>query len=79
MNTDIIAGKWKQLTGSAKQQLAKLTDDDWQYIDGTKEKLVGRIQERYGVARDQAQRQANQWWREQQLDEIDRTATERKP
>lgn len=77
MNKDILAGKWKQLTGTAKQQLAKFTDDDWRYVDGAKEKLVGRIQERYGLAREQAQRQADEWWRAQHLDEVESVDAQR--
>jgi uncharacterized protein YjbJ (UPF0337 family) len=67
MNRDILEGKWKQLKGSAKQQFAKLTDDDWQYVNGAKDKFVGRLQERYGIGRDEAQRQADEWWRAQHL------------
>ena len=74
MNKDILEGKWKQLKGSAKQRFAKLTDDDWQYVNGAKDRLVGRIQERYGIARDDAERQADEWWRAQHLEEA-KTAT----
>ena len=45
MNWDQIEGKWKQLRGSAKQQWAKLTDDDLEYISGNKDRFVGRLQE----------------------------------
>ncbi len=61
MNWDQIEGKWKQMKGSAKQQWGKLTDDDLDYIAGSRDKFVGRIQERYGVAKDEAQKQADQW------------------
>lgn len=61
MNWDQIEGKWKQLKGSAKQQWAKLTDDDLTYINGKKDQLVGRIQERYGITREEAQKQADVW------------------
>ena len=71
MNRDQLEGKWKQLKGTAKQQFAKLTDDDWTYINGEKDKLIGRIQERYGVAREEAQRRTEEWWRTQRFDDVD--------
>lgn len=61
MNKDIIAGNWKQLVGKAKVQWGKLTDDDLARIEGRQDQLVGRIQERYGVARDEAERQVKEW------------------
>jgi uncharacterized protein YjbJ (UPF0337 family) len=61
MNWDQIEGKWKQLTGSAKQQWANLTDDDLQYIAGSKDKLIGKLQERYGLQKEDAQKRANEW------------------
>ena len=61
MNWDQIEGKWKQLKGSAKQQWGKLTDDDLNVIGGQKDKLVGTIQERYGIQKDQAQREVDEW------------------
>ena len=57
MNQDIIKGKWKQLTGQAKVQWNKLTDDDLGIADGHREYLVGKLQERYGWAKDEAERQ----------------------
>ena len=61
MNWDQIEGKWKQSAGVLKQKWGKLTDDDLTVIAGKKDQLVGRIQERYGIARDEAQRQADEW------------------
>ena len=61
MNWDQIEGKWKQFTGSARERWGKLTDDDMQTIVGQKDNLVGRIQERYGVARAEAEKQADEW------------------
>ncbi len=61
MNWDQVEGKWKQLTGSARERWGKLTDDDWQKVTGKKEHLVGRIQERYGIAKDEAEKQADEW------------------
>ena len=61
MNWDQVEGKWKQLKGSAKMQFAKLTDNDLDYIAGKRESLVGKLQERYGFAKDEAQRKADEW------------------
>lgn len=57
MNKDILKGKWKQATGEVKSRWGKLTDDDIQTLDGEREKLVGKLQERYGLARDAAEKQ----------------------
>jgi uncharacterized protein YjbJ (UPF0337 family) len=65
MNWDQIEGKWKQLRGSARQQWAKLTDDDLEYIAGNRDRFVGRLQERYGIAKEEAQRQSDEWLRAQ--------------
>ena len=61
MNWNQIEGKWKQLKGSAKQQWGKLTDDDLVYIAGHHESLIGKLQERYGWAKEEAQRKADEW------------------
>ncbi len=57
MNWDQIQGKWKQMKGSVRQKWAKLTDDDLEYIAGNREHFAGRLQERYGIAREEAERQ----------------------
>jgi len=57
MNTDIIKGKWKQLNGRIKQQWGKLTDDDLTVLEGSREYLAGKVQERYGVTKDIAEQQ----------------------
>ena len=61
MNWDRIEGNWKQLTGKAKQQWGKLTDDDVDIIAGRRDELAGKIQERYGVAKDVADKQVSDW------------------
>jgi uncharacterized protein YjbJ (UPF0337 family) len=61
MNWDQLEGKWKQYAGSARAHWGQLTDDDWKTITGKKDQLVGRIQERYGIAKEEAEKQANQW------------------
>ena len=65
MNADQIAGKWKQLKGTAKQQWGKLTDDDLEYIAGKSENLVGKLQERYGIEKEEAQKRADAWMKAQ--------------
>jgi len=55
MNADIFKGKWGQMKGDVKQWWGKLTDDDLTYIEGSWDKLVGKIQERYGYTREQAE------------------------
>jgi len=61
MNSDQLQGKWKQIKGSVKERWGKLTDDDLNVIDGRQEQLIGRIQERYGIAKEAAQQQVNEW------------------
>ncbi len=61
MNWDQIEGKWKQLTGSVRERWGKLTDDDLTTAGGKKDKLVGRIQERYGIEREEAEKQVNEF------------------
>lgn len=81
MNWDRIEGKWKQMTGSVKTRWGKLTDDDIHTIGGQRDQLVGRIQERYGIAKDEAQNQVDEWSRTYESDneyERDRVANERK-
>lgn len=61
MNKDRIAGQWKQLRGRMKQQWGKLTDDDFSVADGNTDYLVGKVQERYGIARDEAEAQVREF------------------
>ena len=56
-----IAGNWKQFKGEVRKQWGKLTDDDMEQIRGERDKLVGRIQERYGIAQEEAARQIDEW------------------
>ena len=60
---DKVAGKWKQLSGDIRTKWGNLTDDDLMQISGQREKLVGKIQERYGIAKDEADRQVDEWSR----------------
>ena len=61
MNNDRVEGKWKQMKGSLKSRWGKLTDDDLDVIEGQKDQLVGKVQERYGIAKDEAQKQVDEW------------------
>ena len=61
MNWDQMEGKWKQAKGTVKQKWGKLTDDDLDVIAGSRDKLVGRIQERYGIAKDAAEKEVDTW------------------
>ena len=63
MNWVRIEGEWNQVKGSAKEQWGKLTDDDLEQIAGKKDKLVGLLQERYGIAREEAEKQLDEWTR----------------
>lgn len=59
MNEDRIAGQWKQLAGKVKARWGRLTNDDLQVNEGNEQYLAGKLQERYGVARDEAKKQVN--------------------
>ncbi len=63
MNIEELKGKWTQLKGEAKVQWGKLTDDDLDQIEGNAQKLAGRIQERYGYEKEQAQREVDEFLR----------------
>jgi len=63
MNWDTIKGQWKQFSGQVKEKWGKLTDDDLKVIGGKKDQLVGKIQERYGYAKDQAEREVDDFSR----------------
>jgi len=52
-----MKGKWKQFVGKAKEKWGRLTKDDWQVVEGKRDQLVGKIQESYGITRDEAERQ----------------------
>jgi uncharacterized protein YjbJ (UPF0337 family) len=57
MNSDQLKGDWKQLAGKVKSKWGKLTDDDMTVVEGKREELTGRIQERYGCAKEQAEKE----------------------
>jgi uncharacterized protein YjbJ (UPF0337 family) len=67
MNWDQIEGKWHQTKGAAKQQWGKLTDDDLEYVAGHRESLIGKLEERYGYAKEEAQKRADEWIKSMQM------------
>jgi len=58
---DRVQGNWKQFKGEVKEQWGKLTDDELDQIEGKRDKLIGRLQERYGIAKAEAERQVSSW------------------
>jgi uncharacterized protein YjbJ (UPF0337 family) len=64
MNWDRIEGNWKQFRGRVQQQWGKLTNDDLDTVEGRRTELVGKIQERYGIAKDEAEKQVDTWMRD---------------
>jgi uncharacterized protein YjbJ (UPF0337 family) len=69
MNTDQMSGKWKQMKGAARQHWGKLTDDDLEVIAGKRDALVGKLQERYGMAKEEAQKKTDEWLKSYQVTE----------
>jgi uncharacterized protein YjbJ (UPF0337 family) len=78
MNWTQIEGKWEQLKGDVKAEWAKLTDDDLAFVSGQREKLVGKLQERYGIIREKAQKDVDAWF-EKVGARIDRVGQPRHP
>ena len=61
MNWDRIEGDWKQITGKVKEKWGKLTDDDLTQAAGKRDQLAGKLQNRYGIAKDEAEKQVDEW------------------
>ncbi len=61
MNWDQIEGNWKQFKGAARQKWGKLTDDQWDQVAGKRTELAGKIQEAYGMGKEQAEREIETW------------------
>ena len=66
MKWDDIKTQWMQLKGSAKQRWGKFTDDDLDYVDGTRDRLVSRLQQKYGMTETEAERQADEGFKTHQ-------------
>lgn len=67
MNWDRIQGNWKQFKGVVKEQWGELTDDELEVIAGHKDQLAGKLQEHYGLSREEAERQVSDWQQQQQF------------
>ena len=65
MDWNRVEGNWKQVKGMVKAKWGKLTDDDLTLINGRRDQLEGKIQERYGLAKDQAKKEIYDWYRTQ--------------
>lgn len=61
MNQETMKGKWNQLKGDVKKKWGNLTDDDLNQVEGDRDKLVGKIQERYGKSKEEAEREISTW------------------
>ncbi|MGA3039812.1 MAG: CsbD family protein [Bryobacteraceae bacterium] len=75
MNSNELEGKWNQLKGTVRERFGKLTDDDIQVIAGRKDQFVGKLQERYGIARAQAEKELDTWLQSQHETGTPRTRT----
>jgi uncharacterized protein YjbJ (UPF0337 family) len=65
VNEDILKGKWKQIRGEAQKKWGKLTDDDLDKINGDRKIFLGRLQEKYGVAQEDAETMLDEFERDQ--------------
>jgi len=65
MNWNEVEGKWNQMKGTVREKFGKLTDDDLQVIAGKKDQFLGKLQERYGISREQAQKDLDNWLQSQ--------------
>jgi uncharacterized protein YjbJ (UPF0337 family) len=63
MNEDQIKGSWNEFKGKVKEQWGKLTDDDLLQIEGDQDQLIGQVQRRYGIAREEAEKQVRDFMR----------------
>lgn len=70
MNKDTLKGKWKQMVGSAKEAFGDFTDDELMEMEGDRDKFVGKVQERYGIAKDEAERRVDDFFNKNQKDDI---------
>lgn len=66
MNKDIFEGKWEQFKGEVQKKWGKLTNDDLDVINGNRKKLAGKIQEKYGVTKEEAEKQIEAYDKDQE-------------
>lgn len=74
MNRDILKGKWSQMKGSVRSKWGKITDNDMTEIQGEAEKMIGKLQERYGYNREQAEKEFDEFMKTQDTQQPRRTA-----
>lgn len=65
MNWDIIQGKWKQIKGNVREKWGELTDDEYDQIAGNKDQLAGKLQEKYGWTKNEAERNIDDFFKDQ--------------
>lgn len=63
MNSNVLEGKWEQVKGSVQKAWGELTNDDLDQINGDRQKLAGKLQERYGYAQDEAEKKIDEFSR----------------
>jgi uncharacterized protein YjbJ (UPF0337 family) len=68
MTNQLAAGVWNQIKGKAKERWGKLSDDDLKQLEGRAEQLAGKLQQRYGLAREEAERQAREFRKQMNWD-----------
>lgn len=61
MNWESVEGNWKEFKGRVREQWGRLTNDEVDVIEGRRDRLVGKLQEHYGIAREEAERQVREW------------------
>lgn len=69
MNNDQIKGNWKQLKGEARKRWGKLTDDDLDVVAGERDKLIGKVQERHGLVREEAEKEVDEFYQSSDPDQ----------
>jgi uncharacterized protein YjbJ (UPF0337 family) len=77
MNWAQAEGKWKQYSGKVKEKWGKLTDDDLDVIRGRRDQLIGKIQERYGILKQEAERQVDEFARSFSGEDVTQDSNER--
>lgn len=79
MNWEQIEGQWLQFRGTLKSRWGKLTDDDLAQVAGRKDQLIGKVQERYGIHKDQAEKQVDSWLSEEKTESTSSVDASAKP
>lgn len=64
MASDILKGQWKQLSGQIKERWGELTDDEIVQLEGRRDRLIGKLQEKYGYSKQEAEDRVNSFMRE---------------